>query len=89
MGSLGDPQSATQRRHRMPVQIPTELLAAYSRAEITRREIQDRLGETVSFGELLGQLHAHNLPLPRVPSDPQSPGRRLIRELAERARRAG
>jgi hypothetical protein len=54
----------------MPIVIESTLLESYSRGEITRHEIQDRIGEPVSFGALLGQLHQHGLPLPRVPSDP-------------------
>jgi hypothetical protein len=56
---------------------------------MTRHEIQDRMNEAVSFGNLLAQLHAHNLPLPRLPSDPNAPGTRLIRRLAERGHRVG
>lgn len=69
----------------MSVVIDRVLLEAYSRCEITRRDIEDRTGQTVSFGTLLGLLHQHGLPLPRFPSDPQSPGVQLIRQLAERA----
>ncbi len=65
--------------------IDKALLESYSRSEITRREIEERTGQTVRFGVLLGLLHEHGLPLPRVPSDPQSQGVRLIRQLAERA----
>lgn len=65
--------------------IPSELLQAYSRAELTRREIASQLGRDVSFGALLGQLQEHSLPLPRVPSDQNSPGVKLIRELALQA----
>jgi hypothetical protein len=69
--------------------IDRALLEAYSRGEITRREIQDRIGEAVSFGVLLGELHQNGLPLPRVPSDPDSPGRRLLRDLLLRAQPHG
>jgi hypothetical protein len=72
-----------------PPDIPIDLLRAYSRGEITRREIGARLGEEVGFGPLLAQLHAHDLPLPRIPSDPGSAGVQLVRRLAERNRRAG
>lgn len=65
--------------------IDIRLLQGYSRGEITRREIADKHGSYVSFGTLLSQLHAHGLPLPRVPSDPNNPGIQLIRKLAERA----
>ena len=71
----------------MPATIENSLLEAFSRGEMTRREIEERVGEAVGFGALLLQLHAHRLPLPRIPSDPHSPGVRLIRELTERAAR--
>ncbi len=73
----------------MPAKISIGLLEAFSRGEITRKEIEERTGEAVSFGELLGRLHEHRLPLPRFPSDRQSPGVQLIKRLAERAPRAG
>ncbi len=69
----------------MAAEIEKRLLEAYSRAEITRRELEARTGQDISFGALLGQLHKHGLPLPRVPSDKQSPGVLLIKQLAERA----
>jgi len=65
--------------------IDIRLLQAYSQGEITRREIADKHGSYVSFGALLGQLRAHRLRLPRVPSDPNNPGVQLVRKLAERA----
>ena len=66
--------------------IPRELAEAWSRAEITRHEIARKLGREVRFGEMLEAIHAHGLPLPRVPSAPDSLGVRLIQEAAERAR---
>jgi hypothetical protein len=73
----------------MPVKIDAELREAFSRGEISRREIQDRLDAAVSFGALLAALHERGLPLPRVPSDPNAAGVQLIiGKLAERARRA-
>jgi len=69
--------------------IAPALLEAYSRGEITRREIEERTGQIVGFGALLGNLHAHGLSLPRFPSDPTSPGVLLIRQLTERASHAG
>jgi hypothetical protein len=62
---------------------------AYSRAEISRAEVARRIGREISFGELLLELHSQKLPLPRYPSDPDSPGVRLIRDLASRGQRAG
>jgi hypothetical protein len=69
------------------IKIDRSLLEAYSRAEISRREISDRMGEEVSFGDLLAALHAERLPLPRFPAHPDSPGVKLIKRLAERAPR--
>lgn len=71
----------------MPGKIARALLEAYSRGEITRREIKDQTGQAFSFGALLMQLHGQHLPLPRIPSNPQSPGVQLIRRLAERGSR--
>jgi len=69
----------------METEIDPALLAAYSRGEITRREIGERTGQEIGFGPLLAQLHAHGLKLPRLRSNPPSPGIDLIRRLAERA----
>jgi hypothetical protein len=71
----------------MDTKIDRPLLEAYSRAEISRRDISDRLGAEVKFGDLLAALHAEKLPLPRFPAHPDSPGVKLIRRLAERAAR--
>jgi hypothetical protein len=46
------------------IKIDRSLLEAYSRAEISRREISDRLDAEVGFGDLLAALHAEGLPLP-------------------------
>lgn len=61
------------------------LLEAYSRGDLTRREVEARSGRTISFGQLLAMLHESRLPLPRLRSDPPSPGIELVRQLAERA----
>ena len=71
----------------MDLKIDRCLLEAYSRAEISRREISERTDAKVSFGDLLAALHAEGLPLPRFPAHPDSPGVKLIKRLAERARR--
>ena len=71
----------------MTPDIPTALLEAFSRGEISRKDIEDQTGEYLSFGMLLAQLHQHHLPLPRIPSYPQSPGVQLIKRLVERAMR--
>jgi hypothetical protein len=71
----------------MDTKIDRSLLEAYSRAEISRRDISDRTGVEVKFGDLLAALHAEGLPLPRFPTHPDSPGVKLIKRLAERAPR--
>jgi hypothetical protein len=81
-------QTESPPTHRKSVGVPRPLLEAYSRGELTRREIEDRTGEAISFGRLLGFLHEQHLPLPRIPSDRQSPGVQLIKRLAELAPRA-
>ena len=73
----------------MSITIPKELLEAYSRGELTRRELTDRLGEPIGFGPLLGELHRYGMSLPRTPTDPHSPGAVLVRDLAARGRLAG
>lgn len=67
------------------IAIPIELLAAYSRADLTRREIAERMGEPVGFGRLLGELHRAGLPLPRIASDPEAPGVQIVRDVTARA----
>lgn len=71
------------------VRSEAEIIGAYSRGEITRQEVGDRLGEAISFGELLMKLHEHGLPLPRFPSDPNSEGVQLIKRMAMRAANGG
>jgi hypothetical protein len=67
-----------------------EIIGVFSRGEITRQEVGDhRLGEPISFGELLMKLHEHRLPLPRFPSDRNSEGAQLIKRLAMRAANGG
>jgi hypothetical protein len=61
----------------MTAEIKTTLLEAFSRGEITRKEIEEQTGEAVSFGTII-----------RVPGNPQSPGVQLIKRLAERGPRA-
>lgn len=71
----------------MDMKIDRSLLEAYSRGEISRRDISERMNAEVRFGDLLAALHGENLPLPRFPTHPDSPGVKLIRQLAERAAR--
>ena len=61
------------------------IFAAYSRGKISRAEVARRSGRDMSFGDLLGKLREHRLTLPRHPSDPQSPGAKLIRALLAQA----
>ena len=73
----------------MPEVDERSVFQAYSRAEISRAEVARRIGRDIGFGELLLNLRKQKLPLPRYPSDPNSPGVRLIRDLALRGRRGG
>ncbi len=79
---MGDQQH--QDAPRMSADIPITLLEVFSRGEITRKDIENQTGEYLSFGMLLAQLHEHHLPLPRIHSDPQSPGVQLIKRLTEK-----
>jgi hypothetical protein len=71
----------------MDAKIDRSLLEAYSRGEISRRDISNRMDVEVRFGDLFMALCEAGLPLPRFPSDPNSPGVQLIKRLAERAPR--
>jgi hypothetical protein len=73
----------------MNIEIDRSLLEAYSRGEISRRDISDRMQIEIGFGDLLAALHSHGLPLPRFPSHPDSVGVKLIKRLAERTPRVG
>ncbi len=68
----------------MDTPVDRHLLEAYSRGELTRNEIQDRIGRPLSFGQLLLHLHQEDLPLPRIRTDPRSEGVQLIKRLVER-----
>jgi len=69
----------------MTVELSPNLLEAYSRGEISRREIGERQKEDVNFGDLFSALLERGLPLPRFPGHPDSPGVQLIKQLAQRA----
>ncbi len=73
----------------MSMEISTELLEAYSRGEIGRREIAERQQAEISFGDLFAALLEHGLPLPRFPGHPGSHGVQLIKKLAQRAPHVG
>lgn len=60
------------------------VLQAISRGEISRVEAARRLGIDLPFGDMLGLLREHNLPLPRFPVNRASPGFRLVVALAAR-----
>ena len=64
---------------------PHSILLAFSRGRASRRDVADALGEPVSFGRLLMLLGEHGLPLPRYRSDPDSPGRKLLRKHLQMA----
>ncbi len=57
----------------MFVDIPRELLEAYSNRELSRREIGERMGVYVGFGDVLSGLHRYGLKLPRYPVDREAP----------------
>jgi hypothetical protein len=69
----------------MIAHVDLDLLEAYSRGEISRRDIGDRRQADISFGDLFAALLEHGLPLPRFPGHPDWPGVQLIKELAQRA----
>ncbi len=64
------------------------LFESYSRGEMTRTELERRLGRDLDFADALLKLRAYGLPLPHPPSDPNSPGVQLIRRLASRDTRS-
>ena len=63
----------------------TAIYAAYSRGEISRAEVERRVGYEVGFGDLIAKLRTHHFDLPKTPSNPQSRGVQMIRDLAARA----
>ncbi|MBF0462308.1 MAG: hypothetical protein HQL87_13045 [Magnetococcales bacterium] len=62
-----------------------EATESYSRGDINRTELGDRVGHEVDFADALQMLWRYHLPLPHRRSDPQSPGVQLICQLASRA----
>lgn len=69
----------------MDMKIDRSLLEAYSRGEISRRDISNQMDAEVRFGDC---SPPYKLPLPRFPCDRSSPGVQLIKRLAERAVRS-
>lgn len=66
-----------------------QVVEAYSHGDISRAELGRRVGQEVDFTDALLMLRRYHLPLPHRPSDPQSPGVELIRQLASRHVRHG
>lgn len=63
--------------------IDRPMMEAYSRGELDREEIADRLDRNVSVADLILTLHAANLPLPHYPSSlPQKDQDWLFRWLS-------
>jgi len=60
------------------------IIEQFSRGEISRVEAARRLGEDLSFSDMLRKLWKYKLHLPRYKTDPNSLGVRFIRELASR-----
>ena len=61
-----------------------QIVEAYSCGEISRAELGRQMGQEIDFTDALLMLRRHHLPLPHRPSDPQSRGVELIRQLASR-----
>jgi hypothetical protein len=61
-------------------------LERFSAGEISRRELGNLLGQPISFGDMLMQLHAEKLPLPQYGRTYNPNGVELIRKWAERNR---
>lgn len=59
-------------------------LQRFSAGEISRRELGNLLGQPISFGDMLMQLHEHNLPLPQYGLTYNPTGVELIKKWAER-----
>ena len=53
----------------------------YSSGEITRDQLAQRLGRDITPAEAIISLGALGLPLPKVTSPVDSPGRKLLRAL--------
>ncbi|MEO5332545.1 MAG: hypothetical protein H7839_11020 [Magnetococcus sp. YQC-5] len=61
-----------------------EAVESYSRGDISRTELGLRVGREIDFADALQMVRQYRLPLPHRPSDPESPGVQLIRQLASR-----
>lgn len=59
-------------------------LERFSAGEISRIELGKLLGAPISFGDMLMQLHEHNLPLPRYGKPFNPEGIALIKYWAEK-----
>lgn len=58
------------------------IVELFSRGEISRAEASRRIGEDISFSDMLRKLWKYELHLPRYKSDPNSLGVKLIRDLS-------
>ena len=61
-------------------------LEQFSAGEISRRQLGNLLGQPISFGDMLVQLHDHHLPLPQYGRTCNPAGVELIKSWAERNR---
>ncbi len=52
--------------------VPSVLVEAWSRGDVTRREAGEALGRHVGFGELSGAVRELGLPLPLPPPQPRA-----------------
>ncbi len=66
--------------------VPSVLVEAWSRGDVTRRGVGEALGRYVGFGELSGAVRELGLPLPQRKGEPNPFAVRLIADAAERAR---
>jgi hypothetical protein len=60
------------------------IVELFSRGEISRAEASRRLGEDISFSDMLRKLWKYGFHLPRYKTDFNSLGIRLIQDLAGR-----
>jgi hypothetical protein len=60
------------------------IIEQFSHGKISRVEASRRLGEDISFSDMLRKLWKYNLHLPRYKTDLNSAGVRLIHDLANR-----
>lgn len=61
------------------------ILCRFSSGEIDRRTLQIELDREIDFADTLRLLHRYALKLPRVRSNPDAPGLKLLRDQIRRA----